>query len=68
LFAPGLVDLQAIAELCNDVTLPVNVMMMPSLPGLRELADAGVARISHGPSAFLKAMECVEQAASGVLA
>jgi len=67
LFAPGLVDLQAIGALCRDVALPVNVMMMPALPGTRELADAGVARISHGPAAFLKAMECVEQGARAVL-
>ena len=68
LFVPGIVDLQAIGALCNDVALPVNVMMMAGLPGTRELADAGVARISHGPSAFLEAMKCVEQAARGVLA
>ena len=68
LFVPGIVDLQAISALCNDVALPVNVMMMAGLPGTRELADAGVARISHGPSAFLEAMKCVEQAARGVLA
>jgi len=68
LFVPGIVDLQAISALCNDVTLPVNVMMMAGLPGTRELADAGVARISHGPSAFLEAMNCVEKAARGVLA
>jgi 2-methylisocitrate lyase-like PEP mutase family enzyme len=54
--------------LCDDVALPVNVMVMPSLPKVRQLADAGVARISHGPSAFLKAMESVEQAARVVLA
>ena len=68
LFVPGIVDLQAIGALCNDVTLPVNVMMMAGLPGTREFADAGVARISHGPSAFLEAMNCVEKAARGVLA
>jgi len=68
LFAPGLAELQAIGALCDEVALPVNVMVMPGLPSTGELAHAGVARISHGPSAFLKAMECVEQAARGVLA
>jgi len=68
LFVPGLVDLQAIAALCDDVALPVNVMEMSGLPGVRQLSDAGVARISHGPSAFLKAMESVEQAGRAILA
>lgn len=65
-FVPGLVDLRAIAELCNTIDLPVNVMTMPGLPDARVLADAGVARISHGPGPYLQAMEAVRVAAQGI--
>lgn len=62
-FVPGLVDLTAIRELCSAVNLPVNVMVMPGLARARELANAGVARISHGPAAWLLAMEAMRNAA-----
>lgn len=55
LFAPGLPDLEAIREVCNAVSKPVNAIM--GLPGktfsVPELADAGVKRISVG-SAFAR--------------
>lgn len=62
-FVPGLVDLHAIAALCDTIELPVNVMMMPGLPDVRALTDAGVARISHGPGPYVRAMEAVRVAA-----
>lgn len=65
-FVPGLVDQSAIRELCNDVDLPLNVMVMPGLPDVGELADAGVARISYGPAAYLLAMEAIRNAARDV--
>lgn len=65
-FVPGLVDLSAIRELCNTVNLPLNVMAMQGLPDARELADAGVARISHGPAPYLLAMEATRNAARDV--
>ncbi|MFC4525824.1 isocitrate lyase/phosphoenolpyruvate mutase family protein [Dyella halodurans] len=66
-FVPGLVDLSAIRELSNAVELPLNVMAMPGLPAVRELAQAGVARISYGPSAYLLAMETIQRAARDIL-
>lgn len=65
-FVPGLVDLSAIGELCNTVDLPVNVMAMPRLPHAHDLADAGVARISHGPAAYLLAMEAIRNTARDI--
>ncbi|WP_445145688.1 isocitrate lyase/PEP mutase family protein [Dyella sp. Tek66A03] len=65
-FVPGLVDLSAIRDLCNTIDLPLNVMTMPGLPHARELSDAGVARISHGPAAFVLAMEAIRNAANAV--
>lgn len=65
-FVPGLVDLSAIRELCNSTELPVNVMTMQELPPIHELADAGVSRVSHGPAAYVLAMNAVRTAAHGV--
>jgi 2-methylisocitrate lyase-like PEP mutase family enzyme len=68
LFVPGLVALDAIAELCASVALPLNVMTEPRLPPVAALAQAGVARISHGPAAWFHAMAAVERAAREVYA
>lgn len=65
-FVPGLIDLTAIRELCSTVELPLNVMTMPGLPSTRELADAGVARISHGPAAYRVAIDAIRNAARDV--
>lgn len=66
-FVPGLVDLHAIAKLCDTIGLPLNVMMMPGLPDMRSLAGAGVARISYGPAPYLRAMEATANAAQDVV-
>lgn len=55
-FAPGLTDLALIARIVEGSPLPVNVMMTDAAPSLKQLADAGVARVSHGPGPFRKAM------------
>lgn len=65
-FVPGLVDLHVIAALCDTIDLPLNVMTMPGLPDETALANAGVARISHGPGPYLRAMEAVRAAAQGI--
>lgn len=56
-FVPGLVDLHVIAELCDKIELPLNVMKMTGLPDVGAFANVGVARISHGPGPYLRAME-----------
>jgi 2-methylisocitrate lyase-like PEP mutase family enzyme len=48
LFAPGVRELDQIRELVSSVELPVNVLVLPGMPGVSELADAGVSRISVG--------------------
>lgn len=50
LFVPGVVDLPAIADLVKQSPLPLNVMVGPGAPSVRELADVGVVRISVGPA------------------
>jgi 2-methylisocitrate lyase-like PEP mutase family enzyme len=48
LFAPGARDLDTIRELVSSVDLPVNVLVLPGMPSVAELAEAGVSRISVG--------------------
>lgn len=50
LYAPGLPSLAAIAEVCSAVNRPVNVVAGLSGPAfsLKQLADAGVKRVSVG--------------------
>jgi 2-methylisocitrate lyase-like PEP mutase family enzyme len=48
LFAPGARDLDTIRELVSSVDLPVNVLVLPGMPTVAELAETGVSRISVG--------------------
>jgi 2-methylisocitrate lyase-like PEP mutase family enzyme len=48
LFAPGIRELDEIRELVASVDRPVNVLVLPGMPSVSELAEAGVARISVG--------------------
>ncbi|HZX02193.1 isocitrate lyase/phosphoenolpyruvate mutase family protein [Kribbella sp.] len=50
LFVPGVVDVPTIAELVKGSPLPLNVMVGPGAPSVRELAEIGVVRISVGPA------------------
>lgn len=67
LFVPGIFKPEQIRDVCAESTLPVNVMMMTSLPPRAELAQLGVARISHGPGPYRAAMKFLEQAAREAL-
>lgn len=51
-FVPGLKDKVLIRQLCENVTLPVNVMTASNREDVRELASLGVARISFGPAPY----------------
>ena len=48
-FVPRLADPGQIERVVRDVPLPLNVIAFPGAPDKRVWADAGVARISHGP-------------------
>lgn len=56
-FVPGLADADLIKTLCARAPLPVNTMRSADAPSHADLADLGVARISHGPGPYLAAME-----------
>ncbi len=49
LFVPRLSDPRQIARVVESVPLPLNVIAFPGSPPKSEWANAGVARISHGP-------------------
>lgn len=65
-FAPALGNLAQIKTLCEQSTLPVNIMMLPNLQ-TAALAEAGVARISYGPAPYRQAMKAIEQAGKEAL-
>jgi len=67
LFVPGLVDAALIGKVCQGCKLPVNVMVLPALPPAAQLAQLGVARISHGPGPYRRAMQFLEDAAREAL-
>jgi 2-methylisocitrate lyase-like PEP mutase family enzyme len=48
LFAPGVRELDEIRELVSSVDLPVNVLVLPGMPSVSELAEASVSPISVG--------------------
>ncbi|MFT3924273.1 MAG: isocitrate lyase/phosphoenolpyruvate mutase family protein [Myxococcales bacterium] len=69
LFAPGLPDLDAVRAVCSAVDKPVNFMV--AIRGksfsVRELADAGVQRISLAGSLYRAALASVREAALEVM-
>lgn len=68
LFVPGVVEESLIARLAEASPLPVNVMVMPGVPGRARLAELGVARVSHGPGPYRGAMQWLTDAARAAMA
>jgi 2-methylisocitrate lyase-like PEP mutase family enzyme len=66
-FVPGLVNETLIARVVEQSSLPVNIMMTPSAPSAKRLAELGVARISHGPGPYRAMMKALEEAARAAL-
>jgi len=62
-FVPLLGDLGLLEQMCLSSPLPINFMTYPSCPSDRELAEVGVARISHGPFPHRTLMQQLEEAA-----
>ncbi len=62
-FIPGLSDPDMIAQVCDAVALPVNVMRLPEMVSNAELTRLGVARISYGGAPWHAAMAGVKAAA-----
>src|SRR5215212_10852616 len=66
LFVPLLTDLALIEALVGRVSLPVNIMAMPTAPAIPELARVGVGRVSLATWPYRAAMRAVEAAAQVV--
>ena len=67
LYAPGLTKLEDIREVVRSVGKPVNVLALPDAPGVAELAEAGVRRISVGGTFAFVALGAVVDAAQELL-
>ena len=66
-FVPGRVDDALIGQICEGVSLPVNVMVMDGVPSNARLSELGVARISYGPIPYIRAMKALGQEARTTL-
>jgi 2-methylisocitrate lyase-like PEP mutase family enzyme len=67
LYAPGLRSLDDIRRVVESVDRPVNVLALPGLPSVAELAEAGVARISVGGAFSHVAFGALSRAARELL-
>ena len=67
LFVPGLLDLAGLAAVTAGVALPVNAMAGPGGPSVRQLAAAGIRRISVGTAIAQAAYGLAEQATRELL-
>jgi len=67
-FVPGLANLDLLAQVCAASPLPVNFMAFPGAPDAKAVAEAGVARISHGPFPHMLALKAFEDAARAAFA
>jgi 2-methylisocitrate lyase-like PEP mutase family enzyme len=64
LYAPGLTSMEDIRQVLGEVDRPVNVLAMPGVPPVPELAAAGVARISVGGAFAFTALGALVNAAT----
>ncbi len=66
-FAPALLDIDLIARLTERVELPVNIIRLQGAPSTKELASAGVARVSYGPMPQIAMTEWLKLQATSAL-
>jgi 2-methylisocitrate lyase-like PEP mutase family enzyme len=67
LYAPGLTRIEDIRSVVTSVDRPVNVLALPGVPPVAELAEAGVRRISVGGGFAWAAFNGVVEAARELL-
>jgi 2-methylisocitrate lyase-like PEP mutase family enzyme len=63
LYAPGLRSVSEVRAVVSAVSRPVNVLALPGMPSVAELAGAGVARISTGGAFAFAGLGAVVEAA-----
>jgi 2-methylisocitrate lyase-like PEP mutase family enzyme len=64
LYAPGVTAMADIRQLLRAVDRPVNVLAMPGVPPVAELAEAGVSRVSVGGAFAYAALGALVSAAT----
>ncbi len=67
-FVPRLSDPKQIERVVDEVPLPLNLIAFPGAPEKKTWAEAGVARISHGPFPHRALMKQLEEAARTAIA
>jgi len=67
-FVPRMTDARQIEKVVREVPLPLNLIAFPGAPSKREWANAGVARISHGPFPHRALMATLEEMARAAIA
>jgi 2-methylisocitrate lyase-like PEP mutase family enzyme len=67
-FVPRLADPRQIERVVREVPLPLNVIAFPGAPDKKIWADAGVARISHGPFPHRALMAKLTELATAAIA
>jgi 2-methylisocitrate lyase-like PEP mutase family enzyme len=65
-FCPGITDPDEIAQLAERLSLPLNVLWMPGMPGLDELERLGTRRVTIGSQTYLGALAAVQRIAEGL--
>jgi 2-methylisocitrate lyase-like PEP mutase family enzyme len=64
LYAPGIRSMQDIRAVLDAIEKPLNVLAMPGVPSIGELAEAGVSRVSVGGAFASAAYAALVQAAT----
>ena len=67
IFVPGVADPEAIRELANGIELPLNVMVVPGLPPVSQLAELGVSRVSAGAAVAMEAFSLASKQMTALL-
>ena len=67
LYAPGITTAEQIRAVVGSVDRPVNVLALPGVPSVAELAELGVARISVGSGFALAALAALVEAGRELL-
>jgi 2-methylisocitrate lyase-like PEP mutase family enzyme len=67
LFVPAITNPDEIAEIANNISLPLNVMAMPGLANANQLAELGVKRLSAGTGVFSSALQTAAKLAAAFL-
>jgi 2-methylisocitrate lyase-like PEP mutase family enzyme len=67
-FVPRLADPRQVERIVEEVPLPLNLIAIPGTPPKADWANAGVARISHGPFPHAALMAKLEEMARAAIA